>query len=189
MTNIVHPDMIALIIDWGKQVLHVITTACHDPRSATCRVKGQDEVTTSHFPRSFHMITYHDLWQPHHLPRSLSAAHRVMMTLTPPSVMMTTQNISLPLKRETVLLERYIYKPSHKEEGKLRIPRKRPTDSSLSLWPWLTKPSEGASGHPVRTPFAGSTIESRIYIGWDRASIHLATTWIIRDARPQQIQS
>ena len=46
--------------------------AYHGPRSATCRVKGQVEVTTSHFPQSFHMITYHDLWQPHHLPRSLS---------------------------------------------------------------------------------------------------------------------
>ena len=33
--------------------------------------------------------------------------------------------------------------------------------------------------------FAG-TIEPRIHIGWDRASIHLATTWITRDARPQQ---
>ena len=87
-----------------KQVLHVITTACHSPRSATCRVKGQDEVTTSHFPRSFHMITYHDLWQPHHLPRSLSTAHRVMMALPPPSVIMTTQNISPPLKRGTKLL-------------------------------------------------------------------------------------
>ena len=30
--------------------------------------------------------------------------------------------------------------------------------------PWLTKPSEGVSGHPVRTPFAGAT-EPGIYIG------------------------
>ena len=50
----------------------------------------------------------------------------------------------------------------------------------------MTKPSEGASGHPVWMPFAGIMIESRICIGWVRASIHLATTWIIRDARPQQ---
>ena len=83
-------------------------TACHGPRSATCRVKRQDEVTTSHFPRSFHIITYHDLWQPHHLPRSLSTAHRVMMVLTPPSVIMITQNISPPLKRGTKLLMLYI---------------------------------------------------------------------------------
>ena len=72
MTNIVHPDIMVRIIDWSKQVSHVITTACQGPRSTTCRVKGQDEVTTSHFPRPLHMITCHDLWQPHHLPRSLS---------------------------------------------------------------------------------------------------------------------
>ena len=30
--------------------------------------------------------------------------------------------------------------------------------------PWLTKPSEGASGHPVRTSFAGTT-EPGTYIG------------------------
>ena len=41
-------------------------------------------------------------------------------------------------------------------------------------------------GGCVQTPFA-STIESRTYIGWDHASIHLAATWIARDARPQQL--
>ena len=56
------------------------------------------------------------------------------MALPPPSVIMTTQNISLPLKRETVLLELYIYiKPSQTEGGKLAIPSKRSTDLSLSL--------------------------------------------------------
>ena len=54
-------------------------------------------------------------------------------------------------------------KPSDKEEGdppgNLLIPSKRPTDLYPSLWPWLTKPSEGASGHLVRMPFAGITIE------------------------------
>nr|CAN81237.1 hypothetical protein VITISV_031072 [Vitis vinifera] len=52
--------------------------ACHDPRSATYRSQQ--------------------------LPRSLSVTRRVMMALPPPSVIMTTQNISLPLKRETKLL-------------------------------------------------------------------------------------
>ena len=46
--------------------------------------------------------------------------------------------------------------PSHEEErdppGNLWRPSKRPTDLYLSLLPWLTKPSEGASGHPVRMP-------------------------------------
>ena len=55
--------------------------------------------------------------------------------------------------------------PSHEEEGdppgNLLIPSKRPTDLYISLSPWLTKPSEGASGHPVRMPFAGTTAESR----------------------------
>ena len=153
---------------------YVISTACHDPRFATCRVKGQE----------WWQVTSYDLWQLRRLPQSLSAALWVMIVLPPPRGIMTSQNISLPLKRETKLLIRYIYEPSHKEEGKLAIPSKRPTD--LSLFPWLTKPSEGVSGHPVRTPFAGMT-EPGIYIGWDRASIHLTTMWITRDTRPQQL--
>ena len=40
-TDIYYPDMLVQIIDWSKQVLHVITTSCYGPRSATCRVKGQ----------------------------------------------------------------------------------------------------------------------------------------------------
>ena len=48
-------------------------------------------------------VTSHD-----HLPRSLSAARRVMMALPPPNVIITTQNISLPLKRESKLLMLYI---------------------------------------------------------------------------------
>ena len=55
-----------------------------------------------------------------------------------------------------------MYEPSHKKKGKLAILSKRPT--GLSFFPWLTKPSEGVSGHPVRTPFAGTT-EPGIYIG------------------------
>ena len=90
MINIFHPDTMVRIIDWSKQVSHVTTTACHGPRSAACRVRGQDEVTTSHFLGSFHMITSHDLWQPHHLPRSLSTVRRVMMATLPPNVIMTT---------------------------------------------------------------------------------------------------
>ncbi|RVX22017.1 hypothetical protein CK203_001272 [Vitis vinifera] len=54
--------------------------------------------------------------------------------------------------------------PSHEEggsPGNLLIPSKRPTDLYSSSSPWLTKPSEGASGHPVRMFFAGATTESR----------------------------
>ena len=54
-------------------------------------------------------VTSHDLWQPRHLPWSLSAAPRVMMALPPPRGIMTSQNISLPLKRETKLLILYIW--------------------------------------------------------------------------------
>ena len=82
ITNMGYPDMIVQIIDWSKTSV--------DPRLVTCRVRGRVEVTTSHFPRSFYMITSHDLWQPHHLPRSLIAARRVMMALLPPNVIMTT---------------------------------------------------------------------------------------------------
>ena len=108
MINICHPDTMARIIDWSKRVLHAITTTNHGPRPITCRVKGRVEVTTSHFPRSFYMITSHDLWQPLHLPRFLTAARRVAMTMLPPYVIITTQNISSSLMRGTVPLTLYI---------------------------------------------------------------------------------
>ena len=98
-TDIHYSDMFVWIIDWSKQVLHVITTACHGPHSATCRVKGQEWSDSKSLPT----ITSHDFWQSHQLPRSLSAAHRMMMALPLPSVIMTTQNISLPLKRVSLL--------------------------------------------------------------------------------------
>ena len=78
---------------------YVIPIACQGPRSATCRVKGQE----------WWQATSHDLWQLRRLPRSLTAARRVMMALSPPRGIMTSQNISLSLKRETELLIRYIW--------------------------------------------------------------------------------
>ena len=55
----------------------------------TCRVRRQDEVTESHFPLSFYMITSHDLWQPHHLPWFLTAVRRVMMLLLTTIIIIT----------------------------------------------------------------------------------------------------
>ena len=78
---------------------YVIPIACHNPRFATCRAKGQE----------WWQVTSYDLWQLRRLPRSLSAALRVMMALSPPRGIMTSQNISLSLKRETELLIRYIW--------------------------------------------------------------------------------
>ena len=104
-----------------KQVLHVITTAYHGPRSATYRVKGQDEVTTSHFLRSFHMITYHNLcvrwwWPCHHLMSSWR------------------HKISPHHWKEKQCFWNYIYKAfTNKEEVSFAIPSKRSTDLSLSL--------------------------------------------------------
>ncbi|KAL6332407.1 hypothetical protein AAG906_004983 [Vitis piasezkii] len=43
-----------------------------------------------------------------HLPRSLTAALRVMMALPPPRGIMTSQKVSPPLKREAELLTLYI---------------------------------------------------------------------------------
>ena len=78
---------------------YVISTACHSPRSATYRAKGQE----------WWQVTSHDLWQSRWLPRSLTAAYRVMMTLSPPRGIMTSQKVSLPLKRETEFLILYIW--------------------------------------------------------------------------------
>ena len=72
-----------------KRVLHAITTSSHGPHLVTCRVRRQEEATASHFPRSFYMITSYDLWQQYHLPRFLTAASRVAMTMLPPNVIIT----------------------------------------------------------------------------------------------------
>ena len=78
---------------------YAILTACHGPRSATCRVKGQE----------WQQVTSHNLWHLRRPPRSLAAARRVMMALSPLRGIMSSQNISLSLKRETELLRRYIW--------------------------------------------------------------------------------
>ena len=78
---------------------YVIPTACHGLHSIACRAKGQE----------WWQVTSHDLWQPRCLPRSLSATCRVMMALPPPRGIMTSQKVSLPLKRETELLILYIW--------------------------------------------------------------------------------
>ncbi|RVW18448.1 hypothetical protein CK203_105238 [Vitis vinifera] len=53
-----------------------------------------------------------------HLPRSLTAARRVMMALPPPRDIMTSQKVSLPLKREAELLT--LYKDLHtRRKGQL----------------------------------------------------------------------
>ena len=77
---------------------YVIPTACHDPCFAAYRAKWQE----------WWQVTSHDIWQPRHLPWSLLAARRVMMALPPPRGIMTSQKVSLPLKRETELLILYI---------------------------------------------------------------------------------
>ena len=84
---------------------YVILTACHGPRSATYRVKGQE----------WWQVTFYDLWQLRRLPRSLSVALRMIMALSPPRGIMTSQNISLSLKRETELLRQYIWTFAQRE--------------------------------------------------------------------------
>ena len=138
MINICHPDTMVQIIDWSKQVSHIITTSCHGPRSTTCRVKGQDEVTTSHF---------HD-----HFTRSLSAAHRVMIALPPPKCHHNSTKY-LPTIKEAIKASDTIYINLHTRRRESLLYLVKGQLIYLSPKPWLTKPSEGASGHPVRMPF------------------------------------
>ena len=64
-TDIHYPGMFVRIIDWSKQVLHVITTACHGPRSATCRVKWQKWSDDKSLPTiSDSRGAAHDFYQP-----------------------------------------------------------------------------------------------------------------------------
>ena len=115
-----------------KRVSHASATTSHGPCPITCRMKRQVEVTTSHFPRSFYMITSHDLWQQHHLPRFLTAASRVVMTMLPPNVIMTNIKYLLAIN-ERNNTPGTIYEPSHEKEGNLQRPRKRPTDLYFPL--------------------------------------------------------
>ena len=78
-TDISYPDMFVRIIDWSKQVLHVIITACHGPRSATYRVKGHEWSDGKSLPTIFDSRdASHDLcqqpvgwwWPCHHLVAS-----------------------------------------------------------------------------------------------------------------------
>ena len=86
---ILHPDdrhilsgYVIRIIDWSKQVLHVIITPCHGPRSVTCKVKGQEWSDDKSLPTiSDRHGASHDLCQPpvgwwllcHHLVASWQA--------------------------------------------------------------------------------------------------------------------
>ena len=91
-----------------------------------------------------------------------------------------------------VPLKLYIYAFTRRREesplGNLLIFSKRPTDLYISLLTWLTKPSEGASGHPVRMPFCryNRWIKNPLCVE-NRVSIHLAVTWSTWYARWQHI--
>ena len=81
-TDISYSDMFVRIIDWSKQVLHVIITACHGPRSATCRVRSQEWSDGKSLPTisdscgaSHHLCQppYEWWWPCHHLEASWQA--------------------------------------------------------------------------------------------------------------------
>ena len=97
--SISYPDMLSGSLTKVSKSCYVIPTAYHSPHSATCRAKGQE----------WWQVTSHDLWQPRRLPRSLTAARRVMMALPPPTGIITSQKVFPPLKRETELLTLYIW--------------------------------------------------------------------------------
>ena len=98
MTDISYPDMSGSLTKVSKSY-YIIPTVCHNPHSATYKAKGQE----------WWQVTSHDLWQPRRLPRSLTAALRVIMALPPPRGIMTSQKVSPPLKNEAKLLSLYIW--------------------------------------------------------------------------------
>ena len=64
--------------------------------------------------------------------------------------------------RGTVLLKLYINLHTERKVSWRYLVK---SQLIISLQPWLTKPSEGASGHLVRMSFAGITTESRTFEG------------------------
>ena len=121
-------------------------------------------------------ITSHD-----HLPRSLSAAHRVMIALPPPKCHHNSTKY-LPAIKEAIKASDTIYINLHTRRRVSLLYLVKGQLIYLSPKPWLTKPLEGGCPNAF---FAGITTESRTYFGWGRASIHLATTWNTRSARYQ----
>ena len=81
-------------------------------------------------------------------------------------VIMTNQKVVPPLKGGRT--SDTIKEPLRKEEGKISDSEKRVVDWSPEQW--LTKPSEGVSGHPVRTSFVGLA-EAGTILSWKQASI------------------
>ena len=166
-TAISHPDdrhilsgyVFVRIVDWSKQVLHVISTACHGPCSATYRVKGQEWSDGKSLPMiSDSRGASHDLCQPpvgwwwpcHHLEASWQAKN-------------------LPtIKERNKTPKCYIYGPSHKEEGKLAIP------STKANWFISLTMADKTIGGCVRTPcpdaFCRNDWTRNLY--WLRSCVH-----------------
>ena len=69
-----------------------------------------------------------------HLPRSLTAARRVMMALPPPRGIMTSQKVSLPLKREAELLALYKDLHTRRKVSLLYLEKGQLPDLSIHDW-------------------------------------------------------
>ena len=127
------------------------------------------------------MITSHDLWQQHHLPRFLIAASRVAITMLPPNVIMTNIKYLLTIN-ERNSTHGTIYKPSRKEEGNLQRPRKRPTD----LYPPLLTMANKTIGGCVRTPCPDVFCRYNDWIKnlfWLRSRIHPSGNYVEHQER------
>ena len=131
------------------------------------------------------MITSHDFWQSQQLSRYLSAACRVMMALPPPSVIMTTQNISLQLKRETKLLNTiYMNLHTKRKVSLLYLVKVQLIYLYLSNHGWQNHRRVRPDTLFARLLQVVRLNQESILVEIIRPPI-LAATWIIRDAMPQ----
>ena len=160
----------------------------HVPSSAEWKDGSRWQQVTSHDHSTYSLPTISR--QQHHLPRFLTVASRVVMAILPPNDIMTNIKYLLAINERNSTPEAvYICLRMKKKgwsPGNLLIPSKRPTDLYSSLWPWLTKPSEDASGHPVRMPSCryDRWIKNPLCVE-NRVSIHLVATWTTGYARRQ----
>ena len=90
----------------GRSTRHSQTSHPDDSISYSDMLSGSSDSLPQ--PTCRHLQSERIEMMANHIPRSLTAARRVMMTLPPLRGIMTSQKVSLPLKKEAELLILYI---------------------------------------------------------------------------------
>ena len=158
--NISYPD------HWLKWAS--LATSFRQPATAHYPLPAErNDRVGSRSPPTIHRLQCERTWMmASHLPRSLTAAHRVMMALPPPWSHHDKPK-SPPLIKEGGRVSDTIKRNLHtRKKVSLLYLVKGQLPNLLNLSRYMADKTIGGC---VRTPFAGTT-EPKIYLGWKRAS-------------------